>query len=336
MNCRKMFQRSFLAILFLVLLAFPVSGLAEEIELRLGVVTPPKSDTTFAANTFAERAAANTNGELKIKVYDSSQFGNQAEHWAQVRSGAIDLFVSAISTYFNAEPAPKNFLVLSVPFLFKDANHFHKFVESDVFKYMVSRIEKAAGIKHVGYAGDRPPRCFSTTKVEVHKPADIKGLKLRTPGFPIVVATYKAWGASPTPLAAAEIYNALKTGLVDGVDLSLVNAYVIAGEVIKYAINIEYMRDGFAVKMNGKKWDALSAEHKAALEKSAAETAEIVTKFSASELEKSIKALQDSGVKVVDIEDKEPWKAVVVPLVNEYEGKYWEKGLYQKITALGE
>jgi TRAP-type C4-dicarboxylate transport system substrate-binding protein len=334
MNKRKMSKHFTTATLFLVLFALPLSGLASGMNLKLGVVTPPKTDTTYAAETFAEKVSVNTSGKVKIKVYHSSQFGNQAEHWAQVRSGAIDLFVSAISTYFNAEPPPKNFLVLSTPFLFDDAQHYHKFIRSDVFEYMVSRIEKAAGLKHVGYAGDRPPRCFSTVKVEAQTPGDIKGLKLRTPGFPVVVAAYKAWGASPTPLAAAEIYNALKTGLVDGVDLSLVNAYRIAGEVIKYSMNIEYLRDGFAVKMNGKKWDSMSGELKAAFEKSAEETATLVTKFSNEELAKNKERLKANGVKVVDIRDKGPWKAVVPEIVGKFEGNLWEKGLYQKIRDL--
>jgi TRAP-type C4-dicarboxylate transport system substrate-binding protein len=334
MNKQKMIKRFFLATLCLGLFTLPLNALAAEINLKLGVVTPPKTDTTYAAKTFSEKVAINTNGKVNIKVYDSAQFGNQAEHWAQVRSGAIDLFVSAISTYFNAEPPPKNFLVLSTPFLFDDAKHYQKFVQSDVFKYMVTRIEKAAGLKHVGYAGDRPPRCFSTVKVEAQTPADIKGLKLRTPGFPVVVAAYKAWGASPTPLAAAEIYNALKTGLVDGVDLSLVNAYRIAGEVIKYSMNIEYLRDGFAVKMNGKKWDSMAEELKAAFEKSAEETATLVTKFSNEELAKNKERLKANGVKVVEIKDKSPWKAVVPEIVGKFDGNLWEKGLYQKIRDL--
>ena len=111
-------------------------------------------------------------------------------------------------------------------------------------------------------------------------------------------------------------------------------AYRIAGEVIKYSMNIEYLRDAFAVKMNGKKWDSLTGNLKAAFEKSAAETAEVVTKFSKEELEKNKKLLEANGVKIVEIKDKEPWKAVVPEIIRKFEGDLWEKGLYQKIRDL--
>lgn len=320
---------------FVFILLYAVSySMAAELTLKLGVVTPPKTDTTFCAVTFAERVDANTNGRVKVKVYDSSQFGNQAEHWAQVRSGAIDLNVSDMVNYAFAEPKPKNTFVLATPFLFDNAEHYHKFLESEICKSMISRIEKAAGIKHVGYGGDRPPRCFSTTKVEAQVPADIKGLKLRVPGHVVIVAAYKAWGASPTPLAAAEIYNGIKTGLVVGLDESFVNAYQFAGELVKYCMNTEYMRTGFAIKMNGKKWDSMSKEFQAAFTKAAAETDKIVTQFSNDRLGERRKLLEKNGAKIVEIADKGPWKAAVSKVVAKFEGDLWEKGLYQKIRDL--
>jgi TRAP-type C4-dicarboxylate transport system substrate-binding protein len=45
--------------------------------------------------------------------------------------------------------------------------------------------------------------------------ADWKGLKIRVPEVPLFVETFKALGATPTPIPAPEIYSALQTGIVD-------------------------------------------------------------------------------------------------------------------------
>ena len=53
----------------------------------------------------------------------------------------------------------RNFTVILMPYVFRDTDHYRHFVESDVFKEMMGEVEGAAGIKYLGYLGDRlPPR----------------------------------------------------------------------------------------------------------------------------------------------------------------------------------
>jgi TRAP-type transport system periplasmic protein len=50
----------------------------------------------------------------------------------------------------------------------------------------------------------------------VRVPEDLKGLKMRVPEVPSTVAAFRVWGANPTVITFAEVYNALQTGVVDG------------------------------------------------------------------------------------------------------------------------
>jgi TRAP-type C4-dicarboxylate transport system substrate-binding protein len=102
--------------------------------------------------------------------------------------------------------------VLWTPFLFRDRAHWARFVASPVLAEMMAPVEQAAGIRWAGYLGPRPPRALSTTRRAVNGPEDLRGLKLRTAEIPPVVDAFRVWGASPTPLRAPEIYNALQTG----------------------------------------------------------------------------------------------------------------------------
>ena len=85
----------------------------------------------------------------------------------------------------------------------------------------------------------------------------MKGLKIRVPETPTILEVMKAWGASPTPVPAAELYLAMKQGLVDGQD----NGFdAIAGakyyEVQKYAMRLDYIQSGLVVLIAADKWAA--------------------------------------------------------------------------------
>ena len=56
------------------------------------------------------------------------------------------------------------------------------------------------------------------TKRPVQTAADVQGIKLRVPEIPVYVEMARALGTNPTPIPAGEIYTALQTGVVDGME----------------------------------------------------------------------------------------------------------------------
>jgi len=321
-----------LAVTGLVALSGPAD--AAEVTLKLGHVAPLGVTHDIAANKFAELVARESSGRIEIKVHGNSQFGNLQEHWAQIKTGAIDLFLQDAGAAFMVEPPPKNFIITLFPYLFDSQEHFHKFCESELFKKMMAKVEEAAQVKYLGYVGDRAPRGFSTTDREVATLDQIKGLKLRVPEVPPFVAAYQAWGASPTPIQAKDMYTALKSGMVMGMDQDLVSFHLGKyHEIQKYFTALDYMRSGLGVWINSGQWAKLSEEDRAVLLKAARETGTQVNQVTAQELAEVAQKLSQAGLKLVH-PDLEPWQKAVQPIFQKSEGKMWEAGLYDRIKAL--
>lgn len=199
---------------------------------------------------------------------------------------------------------------------------------------MKTKVEKDSNVKVIGISGFRAPRGFSTTNKRVQSPDDLKGLKVSTQPSPTVLAAYKAWGANPTPLVAAETYAGLKSGLVEGRDLDLINLWS-AGyyELQKYFIYTRWAQDGLTIIMNGDKWRSLSQSDQAAMETAVRETHDYVNAFMDDQLKLAETKLIRGGMEIIR-PDLKPWMAVVEPLVRSMDGKQWEAGLYDKIKAL--
>jgi TRAP-type C4-dicarboxylate transport system substrate-binding protein len=84
---------------------------------------------------------------------------------------------------------------------------------------------------------------------------DLKGLKIRVAPSPVMAATIRALGSSPTPVNANEMYVALQTHLVDGVELPLpaIESYKIY-EVSKYVAYTNHIWTAYTILMNANAW----------------------------------------------------------------------------------
>ena len=324
-----------ITVVILWIASLSVAAWAAEITLKLGHPAPPGPNThNVSANKLAELIAANTSGKVEVKVFGNSQFGSIQEHFAQIKTGAIDLFLEDACVGYLAEPEPKNFMVVMFPYVFDSQDQVRKFYHSDLFNSMIAKIEKAAEAKFIGYLGDRGPRGFSTTSKRIATPEEIKGLKLRVPPVPPFVAAYKAWGAAPTPVDAKDVYTSVKSGMVEGMDMDMTTLYASKWyEIQKYYVALNYMRSGLGCYISAKRWNSLSAEIQAAILKSAQQTETYLNEFTIQQISDAEKGLTQAGVEIIR-PDLKPWKELAEKEVRSNEGKLYDAGLYDKIKAL--
>ena len=334
MKKRNFFSWLFVPIFIInIFIIFPLSGYAAEITLKLGHVTPNGSHHDIAAKKLSERLLANTGGRVEIKVYGNAQFGSPPEHWAQLKSGAIDLFCFDLGGVSMIENKPKNFNVTKAAFIFDGQEGWMKFLKSDLFKEMMGKTEKNHGIKYAGYLGRSGIMGISTTNKEIVVPEDLKGVKIRVPGEPIFVSTYEGWGATPTPIHPKDIYTSLKTGLVDGLNMYFDQIYTQKWyEIEKYFTMLDWNQSGVGCWMNGKKWASLPDDVKEAFAKSAEETSRYIWEYIDSMTKKAKEVLPENGVEII-YPDLAPWKTIAKKVAMEQDGKMWEKGLYDRVRA---
>ena len=309
----------------------PVS--AEDVSLTLGHVAPPNTSYQAAAERFAAELSELSGGTMSVDIVPGAALGGLSELWAQTRSSALDLHLIDIGGVIAMKEG-RPFLVTWAPFLFKDQAHFHRFAESDLFAEMMGGLEEATGIKYLGYVGDRPPRIVTTSDTPVATPADLKGLKIRTPQHPFVIAAFEAWGASSAPIGAAELLIALKTGVVDGQDNGVTD-FIGGGyaEANKHLTPINYILSGLGVWMSPGKWAQMSEDQRGWLMEAAMRAGAEGKKLHEAEVAAAFEQLDELGVTVTE-PDLEAFRAAIAPWIAGTDGKAWPAGQYDLINGL--
>jgi TRAP-type transport system periplasmic protein len=307
-------------------------GVHAQQTLRMAFVAPPPVWGPIA-DRYAQEVAQRTNNEIKVQSFGGGQLGSLPQNYAGLRTGQIDMMLADSGTLAIAKGG-KDFNALFAPYVFRDHAHFRSFMQSQTFRDMLAPVERDAGFKYVGYVSDRAPRQLTTSSRKVMSPADMKGLKIRVPETPTILEVMKAWGASPTPIPAAELYLAMKQGLVDGQD----NGFdAIAGakyyEVQKYAMRLDYIQSGLMVLMAADKWTRLSPAQQKAMQEAAGATEQWASKTTWEAADRSLDTLRKAGMEIVE-PDLGPFKKIADEVNRKFEGDLWQSGTLQKIQAV--
>lgn len=311
--------------------AFAAPAAAETV-FKMAFVAPPPVWGPIAER-YAAAVADKTGGQIKVQSFGGGQLGSLPQNYAGLKTGQIDMMLADTGTLGIARGG-KDFNALFAPYVFRDHAHFKAYIASKTFADMLAPVEKDAGFKYIGYVSDRTPRQLTTAKTRVTKPEDMKGLKVRVPETPTILHVFKAWGASPTPVAAAELYLALKQGIVDGQDNGFDS---IAGakfyEVQKYAIRIDYIHSGLMVLMAADKWAKLSPAHQKAMTDAVAATEAWASKMTWDVADKALGVMKQNGMELIE-PDLAPFKKAAADALAQLDGQLWNKGTIEKIQAV--
>jgi len=332
MNSRRILVWTVMTVVLLVL-AGARAGFAEsENVFKMAYVAPPPVWGPVAEK-YAQIIAQKTNNQFEIKTFGGGQLGTLPQNFAGIKTGQIDMMLND-SGAFSLAKGGKDFNILMAPYLFRDQDHLRKFLQSPLFKEMIAKTEKEGGFHLVGYVSDRAPKQISTSTRRIAKVEDLKGLKIRVPETKTIMETMKFWGAAPTPVSGAELYMALKQGVVDGQDNGFDTiAQAKFYEVQKYVAVVDYIRAGLVVLMGMEQWNKLNADQKKAFEEAAVETEKWATKWTNDTVEQSIDFLKKQGMEIV-APDLSGFKKLAAEANLKFEGDLWEKGLYEKIQAI--
>lgn len=158
-----------------------------------------------------------SDGRLEIRLFPNSQLGPDEDVLEQARLGAPVAVVvdgGRLATFHN------EFGVLGAPFLASGYDGIRKVVTSDMFEEWVEALRDASGHQVLSFNWWQGERHLLTNR-EVSVPADLSGIRMRTPGAPVWMETIRAMGATPTPLPWGEVYSALQQNVIDGAEAQL-------------------------------------------------------------------------------------------------------------------
>lgn len=214
-----------------IALALGIAGgpaLAQQ-EIIFGISATPDSLQGQSAHEFARRANEKLGDTAVVKVFDSSQLGNDKDMLQKLRIGTMHMTLpSSVMPEISAEYA-----IFDLPFLVADRDHLAK-IDETFFKDVLVPAAEAEGYRPLA-VWENGFRHITNNVRPINTPADLQGLKIRTPNSSWRVAMFSEYGANPTPMSFSEVFVSLQTGVIDGQENPLTN---IAGaklqEVQKY------------------------------------------------------------------------------------------------------
>lgn len=182
-----------------------------------GGTTHPK---VVASNNFAARVNKEMDGVMCVEVYPNSTLYGDSKELEALLTGNVQFLAPSLSKFGSYT---RKYGLFDLPFIFEDMDTAIRFTNSEYGKELLNEMSEDAGFVGLGYWMSGM-KYFSANKPLI-VPSDAKGLKFRVQTSDVAKAMIAAMGASPQPMAFAEVYGALQTGVVDGQENTWSNIY---------------------------------------------------------------------------------------------------------------
>jgi tripartite ATP-independent transporter DctP family solute receptor len=304
------------------------AAMAQQVTLKIGHVLDPQHPVHLGALKMAEVAAQRSGGRIKIEVYPSSQLGSDREAIQNVQSGTIEGVVDATSKLVNFVP---QYAALDLPYLVRNYDEAYRLLDGGVVSKLMGEPAAAAGFRVLSY-WEVTLRNVYTTRKPVKAVNDLAGLKIRVIQSPSYVTLFRAFGASPTPMAFGELYTALQQGVVDGAENDLLTfSSTKQYEVAKLVTITNHLMLVNAVILSEKVWQTFPADIQGIITQAAAEGRRTAIAIR-EEREKKVRAdLAAQGVQFFE-PDLTPFVAIGRKTCSEFEAKLG-KNMIEQVTA---
>jgi len=211
---------------------------------------------SIGMESFVAEVSEKTDGRVTGKVFHNGVLGDQPDAIEQARLGAIDFGVFSLGPMGHVVPETN---VVSLPFIFKSTDQMYRLMDGDVGDEIGKGLE-AKGLVALGWY-DAGARSFYNSIKPINTPEDVVGMKVRVMNNDLFVGMVESMGGNATPMAFGEVYQSLRTGVVDGAEnnppsYESTNHY----EVAKYYSLSEHLIIPECLCMSKATWDRFSPE----------------------------------------------------------------------------
>jgi len=269
---------------------------------------------TIALDNFAQLLDQKSGGQMKLKMYHAGTLGSQPDAIEQVRLGGLEIANFSLGPLGPVVPEAN---VVSLPFIFKDPDHAFRVLDGKAGDMIKEGMAKKGLISLAWYDGGA--RSFYNSKKPINTPADVAGMKVRVMNNDLYSGMIKALGGNPSPMAFSEVYQSLKTGVVDGAENNW-PSYESTGhyEVAKYYSLSQHLIIPETLCINAAVWDKLSADEQKILKEAAEESAVLQRKLWKERSKASEEKVLAGGAVFNTIPDKSAFQAAMKPVYEKY------------------
>ena len=190
--------------------------------LKMSTQLADTSPMVAGFREWAEAVRQRTNGGLTIEIYTAAQLGSDEDVIEQALQGvnvAVLTDAGRMANYVN------DIGIVGMAYIANSYEELTRITETATFRSWDALLVRE-GIRILSYNWYDGPRNFYTNKV-IMTPADLNGVRIRTPGSPVWARSVAALGATPVAMGWNDSYNALQNRAIDGVEAQSSASYPI-------------------------------------------------------------------------------------------------------------
>ena len=262
------------------------------------------SSHTAVLKRFTELVAIYTNNEIRGEIFPGGQLGGEREMAKQTRQGQIHVSLPATNNLATMAPSLNVFILPYIATSTEEVNY----LQDQLTQFLVPRVIKEAGVRIVGWENSGWRAFFYKSDTSIQKPEDLAKFKMLVPPNPLMIASYKAWGANPVPLGWTELYNALQQGVVEGGDNPVTDVIGMKFyEVINRMTRLHYTILTHPIIVSEKWFQGLSKSHQEAVLRAGREATDYIRWWQPQDEKRWWEEARKQNVIVDDIADETEW-----------------------------
>ncbi len=305
------------------------AGSAGALVLKAADTHPDGYPTVEAVKYMGQLLSEWTNGRITIQMFPGRQLGEEKDTIEQTILGAIDLNRVNLAPLNGVVPETA---VPALPFIFRSIDHMRRVMDGEIGQEILAAFEEHGMIGLAYY--DSGARSFYNTKRPIRTPEDMKGLKIRVQNSDLFVSMVEALGANATPMEFGQVYEALKTGVIDGAENNWPSYESTRHfEVAKYYSLDQHSMSPEVLIMSKKTWDKLSPADRELIKKAAALSVPYMRELWDRRVEESKKIVLAAGNEVIEDIDKQPFIDAMRPVYDKFANTPELKSLVERIQA---
>lgn len=315
----------------LLMVALP-SASAAKYRLKVGVVTPTDHPHSVSSREFKKMVEERSGGRIKVKIFDSGKLGSNPELLDSVKTGIIDMCVNTPGVLAAYYPLPG---ILELPYLFTSKEHMMKVTRGPIGDKIANEYAEKTGVLILGYFGGAQ-RNMITREKKIESFDDMKGLKMRTWEWDVMLNWWKSLGTIGSVVAFPEVYTALQTGVVDGAENEFTTFFVARwAEVCKFIALTQHNITVRPIMIGKKKFNKLPQDLQEIVVQAAKDAADFDVNLEGELDQKNRVALEEKYGTIFTKPDKAPFIEKSLIVIREFAKEKNIETIAEEIIAGG-
>ena len=253
---------------------------------------------------------------VNVVIHGNSELGVERDYAKFMNQGiSVDVAILAGSNMSNFT---KVAALLDVPFVFRDVAHWNAVIAKDGMKPLFDKIEQQSGMVVIGICGGSIRNAIATKGMT--NMSELAGFKMRVIGAPIQAQVFKALGVQPSVIAYNEVYNAIQSGVIEGLENEA--PAMLNSKFYEVAPHVSLTQHAVVTRLlvvSGKSFKKYPAELQAAMRKAGAEAGAFNREIQSREDKSAMDKMKaENGVKTYVFTDRAKLLEISKPIVEEF------------------